>query len=61
VLYNPDLSESLRSLTGRIDLKALYRFYDKVLQSRQLIDTPINQQLLYEELLIQWAALNKRK
>ncbi|MFZ2727436.1 MAG: DNA polymerase III subunit delta' [Methylococcaceae bacterium] len=60
LLYNPDLADSLRQLTAQIDLKALYRLYDKVLQSRQLIDTPINQQLLYEELLIQWTALNRR-
>lgn len=60
VLYNPDLADSLRQLTAQIELKALYRFYDKVLQSRYLIDTPINQQLLWEELLIQWADLNRR-
>ena len=60
LLYNPDLAASLRPLTRTIALRDLYPLYDKVLAQRQLLDTPINVQLMWEELLLHWAALNLR-
>jgi len=60
-LYNPDLSEPLQELSQRLELKGLYKLYDLLLASRQRLDTQINKQLLFEEILIQWHELNRSK
>jgi DNA polymerase-3 subunit delta' len=60
-LYNPDLSEPLQGLSQRLELKGLYKLYDLLLASRQRLDTQINKQLLFEEILIQWHELNRSK
>ena len=58
-LYNPDLQQPLQELAQRLDLKGLYKLYDLLLASRQRLDTSVNKQLLFEELLIQWQQLNR--
>jgi DNA polymerase-3 subunit delta' len=58
-VYNPDFYETLQALSIRLDLKSLYRLYDLLLLSRQRLDTQINKQTLFEELLIQWFQLNE--
>jgi len=58
-LGNPDFKTSLQALSERLELKALYRYYDSLLQSRALLNTQINKQLLIEKLLIDWAVLNR--
>jgi len=60
-LYNPDLNRQLQELSERLELKGLYKFYDLLLASRQRLDTQINKQLLFEEILIQWHELNRSK
>lgn len=60
-LYNPDLSAQLQELSKRLELKGLYKLYDLLLLSRQRLDTQINRQLLFEEILIQWHELNRSK
>jgi len=60
-LYNPDLNQQLQELSQRLELKGLYRLYDLLLASRQRLDTQINKQLLFEEILIQWHELNRSK
>ncbi len=60
-LYNPDLYAQLQKLSGRLELKALYKLYDLLLSDRQRLDTQINKQLLFEEILIQWYELNRSK
>jgi len=60
-LYNPDLNRQLQELSERLELKGLYKFYDLLLLSRQRLDTQINKQLLFEEILIQWHELNRSK
>jgi DNA polymerase-3 subunit delta' len=59
-LYNPDLQISLQKLIGQLELKDIYLFYDNLLQSRQRVETQINLQLMFEELLILWSQLNQR-
>lgn len=59
-LYNPDLNKSLQALAERLELKSLYALYDLLLASRQRLDTTINRQCLFEEILIQWRQLNLR-
>jgi DNA polymerase-3 subunit delta' len=60
-LYNPDLHEQLQGLTHQLELKGLYTLYDLLLAGRQRLDTQINKQLLFEEILIQWHELNRSK
>ncbi|MDI1230341.1 MAG: DNA polymerase III subunit delta' [Methylobacter sp.] len=60
-LYNPDLNEPLQELSRRLELKGLYKLYDLLLSDRQRLDTQINKQLLFEEILIQWYELNRSK
>jgi len=57
--YNPDLNQHLKALAQQLDLIGLYKLYDLLLLSRQRLDTPINKQLLFEEILIQWYDLNR--
>lgn len=57
-LYHADLKNSLQDLALQLNLKSLYKFYDLLLSSQQKIETQINKQLMFEELLIQWAKLN---
>lgn len=59
--YNPDLISILQELTGQLDLKGLYKLYDLLLASRQRLDTQINKQLMFEEILIRWSNLNRSK
>jgi DNA polymerase-3 subunit delta' len=58
-LYNPDLIKSLQELAQQLNLKKLYKLYDLLLLNRQLLDTQINKQLMFEDILIQWQALNR--
>ena len=60
-LYNPDLKDQLQSLAGKIESKGLYKLYDLLLMRQRLLDTSINKQSLFEEILITWADLNLRK
>jgi DNA polymerase-3 subunit delta' len=60
-LYNPDLKERLHTLAEKIELKGLYELYDLLLMRQRLLDTPINKQSLFEEILITWADLNLKK
>lgn len=60
-LYNPDLRGQLQELSEQLELKGLYKLYDLLLAARQRLDTQINKQLLFEEILIQWHELNRSK
>lgn len=57
--YNPDLFTALQELAGQLDLKGLFKFYDLLLSSRGRLDTQINKQLLFEEILIRWSELTR--
>ncbi len=60
-VYNPDLHGQLQELSQRVELKGLYKLYDLLLLTRQRLDTQINKQLMFEEILIQWHELNRSK
>jgi DNA polymerase III subunit delta' len=60
-LYNSDLYPSLQGLSQQIELKGLYQLYDLLLLSRTRLETPINKQSLFEEILIQWSELNRSR
>lgn len=57
-LYNPDLKEPLQELSQQLELKKLYKLYDLILISRQRLNTQINKQTMFEEILINWFELN---
>ncbi|AEG01853.1 DNA polymerase III subunit delta' [Methylomonas methanica] len=59
-LCNPDMKKPLQALAKRLELMRLYPFYDSLLIARSQLSTPINKQLLLEQLLISWSQLNKR-
>jgi DNA polymerase-3 subunit delta' len=51
-LHNPDFQADLQPLAHSINLKKMDQFYDYLQQRQQQLDTPINQQLMFEELLV---------
>ena len=55
-LMNVDLEKDLQALSRRIDLQDLYAFYDKVQQALSLLKSSANVQLLFESLMLDWAA-----
>lgn len=61
--YQPDCDiepdDALQELSNRLDLKQLYQFYDLLLVSMQTLDTPLNKQLMIEQILIEWSRLNR--
>lgn len=60
-LYNSDLHASLQDLTQQLPLKGLYQLYDLLLLSRGRLESTINKQSLFEEILIQWSELNRSR
>lgn len=60
-LYNSDLYPLLKNLTQSLELSRLFKLYDLLLLSRARLDTQINKQSLFEEILIQWSELNRSR
>lgn len=58
-LYHIDFKIPLSALAQRINALKLYDFYDLLLKSRGRLETPINKQALWEDILIAWAQLNR--
>lgn len=58
-LYNPDLFEALQDRAQRLELRGLYELYDLSLLNRARLETQLNKQLIFEEILIRWSELNK--
>ena len=55
---DPVGESSLKNLAATVDLVALFRFMDKLTETRRLLDSQANVQLLLEDLLITWLQLN---
>ncbi len=60
-LINTDLDKTLRELIKHLDLKKLFGFYDLLLKDTMRIQTQLNKQLLFEEMLIIWAQTIMKK
>lgn len=58
-LQNPDLKKTLQGWAMRLELPAVYQYYDTVLLSRSQLSTTVNSQLLIENLLIDWSQLTQ--
>ncbi len=57
-LGNPDLQPSLQVLAQRLQLLDMFNFYQLLLCRYTVIDSTLNKQLLFEEILIHWQMLN---
>jgi len=60
-LVNTDLENSLQGLVKHLDVKKLFEFYDLLLKDTVRIQTQLNKQLLFEEMLIIWAQTTVKK
>jgi DNA polymerase-3 subunit delta' len=60
-LYNPDLYSTLQTLSQKLAVQDLYQLYDLLLLSRVRLETQINKQSLFEEILIQWSELHRSR
>ena len=58
-LFNPDARARLQALQNRLHLNRLFGFFEHVSESRNLLGGPLDEQLLLEDLLIQWTRLPK--
>jgi DNA polymerase-3 subunit delta' len=59
-LYNQDFATDLQEIAVKLDLKEMYKYYDFLLLSQQRLESQINKQLVFEEILIKWSKLNSR-
>ena len=53
-LRDPSRAEALQALAQRLDLEALHRWLDRLLEALGLADSTLNRQLLMEDLLLEW-------
>jgi DNA polymerase-3 subunit delta' len=51
-LYNPDARMRLQDLKKRINVTALFDLFDRLGQGKQLLDSPVDQNLIMEDVLI---------
>lgn len=58
-LANPDLASRLNAEMQRLDLKKLFKFYDRLLQASARNRTQVNRTLMLEELLLEWCLLGR--
>lgn len=58
-LYHADFKAELSALAIKVNPLKLYKFYDLLLESRRRLETQINKQVLWEEILIAWTLLNR--
>jgi len=58
-IANVDYAQSLQKLAGQLDLKSVYNLLDRLNDTIRLTDTPANQLMLVEGLLLHWAGLKR--
>lgn len=58
-LFNPDAQARLQALQKRLHLNRLFGYFECVSESRNLLGGPLDEQLMLEDLLIQWTRLAK--
>lgn len=58
-LYNFDLQPELQDLALRLNKMQVYALYDVLLQSRVRLDTQVNKQALFEDILLQCWHFNR--
>ena len=58
-MANVDYTQNLQKLAGQVDLKSVYGLLDRLNDTIRLIDSPANQLMLVEGLLLHWAGLKR--
>jgi len=58
-VVNVDYVQTLQNLAGQVDLKSIYGLLDRLNDTIRLSDTPANQLMLVEGLLLHWAGLKR--
>ena len=58
-MSNLDYAQPLQNLAGQVDLKSMYGLLDRLNDTLRLSDTPANQLMLIEGLLLHWAGLKR--
>ena len=59
-MANLDYAQALQNLAGQVDLKSIYSLLDRLNDTVRLTDTPANQLMLVEGLLLHWAGLKRK-
>lgn len=60
-LSNPDRSGDLSRQAGRLDPVALHRFWYRVVEAREQLQTNLNPQLMLESLLAEWSDMRRQR
>jgi DNA polymerase III subunit delta' len=61
VRYNPDFAAAITTIAGRIDPVDAVRFQRHVVRLQRIVAHPLNARLFFEQLLLIYAALLRRK
>lgn len=59
-MSNLDYAQTLQNLAGQVDLKSVYGLLDRLNDTIRLGDSPANQLMLVEGLLLHWAGLKRK-
>lgn len=52
-IENPDIIQTLHGMTGQVDLQSLFRYLDRLAESRRIARAPMNRRLFIEDMLVQ--------
>jgi DNA polymerase-3 subunit delta' len=61
VSYNPDFAAAIATIAGRIDPVEAARFQRHVVRLQRIVSHPLNARLFFEQLMLIYAALLRRK
>ena len=61
IRYNPDFAAAISAATERIDLIEAVRFLRQMVRLQRIVSHPLNARLFFEELLLNYAALARRR
>jgi DNA polymerase III subunit delta' len=59
-ICNQDVAIPIQALAQQLHLDQVFGLYDRLMRSRQQLDSQLNFQLMLEDILIQWQAVNGR-
>lgn len=59
MFINSDIEAELAHMAQKMDIKALYKRLDQLVEAWRQVETPVNKQLLLEDLLLAWAPVPK--
>ncbi|MHB1565886.1 MAG: DNA polymerase III subunit delta' [Acidiferrobacter sp.] len=51
----------LQAMVTRLDLKHVFRLWDKILEGREAVDTPLDKRLIWEDIFLTWEQLTAKE